>query len=108
MVNSEVERTLGCNYLVNAAGPWGAALAQMAGVGGEAQPDPVLRVPLPVSPRKRCVFVFKCPTGPEHDFPLIADYTGSYVRREGVGGTFLAGMSPPEVSFMACVDRTPK
>lgn len=98
MVDSESERTMSCDYLVNATGPWGAALALMAGVGDEAQLHPALRVPLPVSPRKRCVFVFKCPTGPEQDWPLIVDYTGSYVKREGTEATFLAGINPPEVS----------
>lgn len=97
MTKSQDEKELSCNYLVNAAGPWGAKLALMAGVGEEAQEDPVLRVPLPVSPRKRCVFVFKCPSGPTRDSLLIADYTGPFVRREGGGSTFIAGMCPPKV-----------
>lgn len=98
MVKSQEESELRCKYLVNATGPWGARLALMAGIGEGAQANPILRVPLPVSPRKRCVFVFKCPSGPVHHCPLVVDCTGVYFRRESGGGTFLTGMSPPQVS----------
>ena len=104
-MTSEEERILSCNYLVNAMGPWGAALPLMAGVGDEASADPVLRVPLPISPRKRCIFVFKCPTASEYDFPLLVDYTGPYFRCEGGRDTFIAGVSPPKVRFTHTVLR---
>jgi FAD-dependent oxidoreductase domain-containing protein 1 len=101
MMNSEEERSLNCNYLVNATGPWAAKVALMAGVGEKTHTDPVLRVALPITPRKRCVFVFKCPTGPVHDCPMIVDHTGPYVRREGTGSTYIAGVSPEEVSIVS-------
>ena len=95
---SKEESSLGCNYLVNATGPWAAKLARMAGVGDATQSHPSLHHPLPVSPRKRCVFVFKCPSGPHGDCPMIIDYNGIYVRPESTEMTFITGVSPPEVS----------
>jgi len=96
------ECELGCSCLVNTAGPWAAEIAVVAGVGEKDDPNPLLRVPLPVVPRKRCVFVFKCPTGPEADCPMVVDYLGAYFRPDGGHGTYLAGISPPQVSACMC------
>ena len=72
----------------------------MAGVGEPLHQNPVMQIPLPVKPRRRCVFVFKCQDVPATDFPFIIDTNGVYLRREGIGGnTFICGMSPPEVQF---------
>jgi glycine/D-amino acid oxidase-like deaminating enzyme len=72
--------TIGCGWLVNAAGPRAAEIARMAGLE------------LPVAPRKRCVFVFDC-REPVPGMPLLIDPTGVYVRPEGTG--FICGAPPP-------------
>jgi FAD-dependent oxidoreductase domain-containing protein 1 len=74
-------RLIGCGTLVNAAGPQAGHVARLAGID------------LPVGPRKRSVFVFRCreQVGP---LPLMVDVTGVWVRPEG--DVFLTGISPPE------------
>ena len=80
-------------FCVNAAGAWAGEVARMAGIGtGEG----VMEVPLPIEPRKRCVYVAHCPDGPGIEAPLTVDMTGAYFRREGLGGHYLLGASPPE------------
>ena len=86
---------------MNAAGPWASNLALMAGVGEKGHGNSIMGVELPVRPRKRQVFVFKCPSGPGSDCPLVIDSSGVYFRREGQGSTFTCGHSPPEVG--ACL-----
>lgn len=66
----------------------------MAGIGDDHHCNPVMKIPLPVRPRKRYVFVLHCPTGPR-DCPLLVDISGFYVRRESQEGTFICGLSPP-------------
>ena len=84
-----------CDYLVNAGGPWAAELALLAGIGQPDHENQIMREKLPVEPRLRSVFVFKCPSGPAN-CPLVVD--GSiYWRREG-SGVFLAGLTPAKVS----------
>jgi glycine/D-amino acid oxidase-like deaminating enzyme len=73
--------TTACGTLVDAAGPWAASVAAMAGV------------PLPVEARRRSVFVFE-PRDPPVDCPLVIDTSGAWFRPEG--GAFIAGISPPE------------
>lgn len=92
--------TIHCNHLVNASGAWAQRLALMASIGQKDHPNMTMRTDLPVRPRKRCVFVFKCPSGPTSDCPLVADPSGYYFRREGMGSrTFLCGYSPTEVRY---------
>lgn len=76
-----------CGAVVNAAGCYSNVVAEMAGV-----------TTLPVRARRRCVWVFHCPTGTFEACPLVVDSSGVYFRREGTpaGGTFLAGYSPPD------------
>jgi glycine/D-amino acid oxidase-like deaminating enzyme len=64
---------------VDAAGPWAASVARW------------LDIDLPVRARRRCVFVFTCPT-PLPRCPLVIDPSGLWFRPEGEG--FIGGMSP--------------
>lgn len=50
----------------------------------------------------RYVYVVHCPEGPGLDAPLVIDSSGVYFRREGLGGHYITGASPPEV----CPTRT--
>ena len=65
---------------VNAAGPW--APASRAGSASS----------LPVRARRRCVFVFACPT-PLERCPLVIDTSGVWFRPEGTN-RFICGVSP--------------
>jgi FAD-dependent oxidoreductase domain-containing protein 1 len=62
--------TLPCDVLVNAAGPWAAAVAAWAGID------------LPVRPRRRSVYVVDCRERPAR-FPLTIDPSGLWFRPEG-------------------------
>jgi glycine/D-amino acid oxidase-like deaminating enzyme len=72
---------LDCGVVVNAAGPRARPVAALAGVE------------LPVSARKRCVFVFDC-RQELPDCPLVIDPSGVWFRPEGK--TFICGAPPPE------------
>ncbi|MDQ0469990.1 NAD(P)/FAD-dependent oxidoreductase [Labrys wisconsinensis] len=65
--------------VINAAGPWSAGIAGMAGVE------------LPVVPSKRCVFVFETPARIEN-CPFVFDTSGFWLRPEG--HLFLCGIPP--------------
>lgn len=77
--------TIACGQLVNAAGTGAGALAAMANID------------LPVSPRKRYVYVLDCPDATEalRQGPLTTDWSGMYMRPEG--RNFLCGNSPEGV-----------
>ena len=70
---------LECDTLVNAAGPWAAQVATMAGIA------------LPVRARRRSVFYFNSPAELQ-GCPLVIDPSGAYFRPEGRG--FICGISP--------------
>jgi FAD-dependent oxidoreductase domain-containing protein 1 len=70
---------LGCDWLVNAAGPRAAQVSAMAGLD------------LPVHPRKRYVYHFDCRT-PIGAAPLVVDPSGIYFRPEAP--SYLGGFSP--------------
>ncbi len=72
---------LPADIVVNAAGLWGREVAAMAGIA------------LPLSPRKRQVYVIDC-REPLPDCPLIIDPSGTYVRPEGA--YFICGLAPEE------------
>ena len=75
--------------VVNAAGPFAAAIAAMAGVA------------LPVRPRKRMSYVFDC-RSPLVDVPMTVDYSGLTFRPEG--SRFIAIASPPPEDDPDCED----
>lgn len=48
-----------------------------------------------VACRKRYVYCFTSQEeGPGLNAPLTIDYTGTYFRRDGLGGTYIGGLSP--------------
>jgi glycine/D-amino acid oxidase-like deaminating enzyme len=73
--------TLTCDIVVNAAGPWAAAVADWAGID------------LPVRPRRRSVYVVDCRERPAR-FPLTIDPSGLWFRPEGA--YTICGMPAPE------------
>jgi FAD-dependent oxidoreductase domain-containing protein 1 len=76
---------LKCASVVNAGGPWAAAVSAMAGVAN-----------YPVRPRKRFVFQFHSPSAPKSTLPLTVDPSGVYFRSDGPPQHFLCGRSPSE------------
>ncbi|KAI9556876.1 hypothetical protein GHT06_016668 [Daphnia sinensis] len=84
-------RTIDFSICVMAAGAQSGKVSKLAGIGLGTG---LLRNALPVEPRKRYVYCFHAPEGPGLDCPLTVDTTGSYFRREGLGGHYVAGKSP--------------
>ncbi|XP_072878296.1 FAD-dependent oxidoreductase domain-containing protein 1 isoform X3 [Chlorocebus sabaeus] len=84
-----------CSIVINAAGAWSAQIAALAGIG-KGPPGTLQGTKLPVEPRKRYVYVWHCPQGPGLETPLVADTSGAYFRREGLGSNYLGGRSPTE------------
>lgn len=78
-VDTQASGTLACGAVVNAAGPRARFVANMAGLD------------VPVSPRKRDVFVFQCRQEVPIE-PLVIDPRGLYFRREGQ--YFICGRQP--------------
>jgi len=71
---------LPCDIVVNAAGPWAAAVAAWAGID------------LPIRPRRRSVYVVDCRERPAR-FPLTIDPSGLWFRPEGA--YTICGMPAP-------------
>ncbi len=88
---------IGCDHFVNTGGPWASQLALMAGIGDPTHSNRVMRAPLPVKPRRRCVFVIKCPDLITEECPMLINIDGTYFRKEGVQNTFICGVGTPEV-----------
>lgn len=92
MKNGEI-RDVKFSVVIIAAGAQSGEVAKLARIGtGKG----MLSIPLPVEPRKRYVYVFQCQndSGPGINTPLTIDPTGTYFRRDGLGGNYLAGKSP--------------
>lgn len=92
MKNGEI-RDVKFSVVIIAAGAQSGEVAKLARIGtGKG----MLSIPLPVEPRKRYVYVFQCENdnGPGINTPLTIDPTGTYFRRDGLGGNYLAGKSP--------------
>jgi sarcosine oxidase subunit beta len=86
--------TVNTGTVVNAAGPWAAAVGAMAGVQ------------VPVRPLRRQIAVTTSVAGLPHDFPMVIDFAQSlYFHREGHG--VLTGMSNlcEKEGFDQSVDR---
>jgi FAD-dependent oxidoreductase domain-containing protein 1 len=81
--------TIACGAVVNAAGPRAGMVAELAGIE------------LPVSPRKRFVYVFDCRKSIASN-QLVIDPTGVYFRPEGKN--FIGGVSPPADADEDCFD----
>ncbi|KAF6081185.1 FAD dependent oxidoreductase domain containing 1 [Phyllostomus discolor] len=84
-----------CAIVINAAGAWSGRVAELAGIG-KGPPGTLQGTKLPVEPRKRYVYVWHCPQGPGLESPLVADTSGVYFRRDGLGNNYLGGCSPTE------------
>nr|KAF6311756.1 FAD dependent oxidoreductase domain containing 1 [Pipistrellus kuhlii] len=84
-----------CAIVINAAGAWSGQVAELAGIG-KGPPDTLEGTKLPVEPRKRYVYLWHCPEGPGLETPFVADTSGAYFRREGLGHNYLGGCSPTE------------
>ncbi len=78
-VKTKNARQVTCDHFVNAAGPFAGDLAKQAGLF------------LPVTPKRRNVFVIENPAKFEN-MPLVIDPSGFYIRPEG--DYFLVGWSP--------------
>lgn len=86
-------RDIKFSVVIIATGAQSGDVAKLARIGtGKG----MLSVPLPVEPRKRYVYVYQCENdnGPGINTPLTIDPTGTYFRRDGLGGNYLAGKSP--------------
>ncbi|XP_059873679.1 FAD-dependent oxidoreductase domain-containing protein 1 isoform X2 [Delphinus delphis] len=93
--HSQEYQPVECAIVVNAAGAWSGRIAELAGIG--KGPSGTLQgTKLPVEPRKRYVYLWHCPQGPGLEAPLVADPSGAYFRREGLGNNYLGGCSPAE------------
>jgi len=77
------------------------AVLLAGGASGLSAMARALDTPLPVSSRKRCVYVFETPAQIA-DCPLVIDTSGVYFRPEGA--FFLAGVSPEEAHDPECFD----
>ncbi|XP_069804455.1 FAD-dependent oxidoreductase domain-containing protein 1 isoform X2 [Dendropsophus ebraccatus] len=95
MQNSLENQPVECMAVINTAGAWSSKVAEMCGIGS-GNPGSYEEIRLPVEPRKRYVYMFHCPNGPGLDCPLLIDSSGAYFRREGLGGNYIGGLSPPE------------
>ncbi len=73
-------RAVAAGVVVNAAGPWAARVARLAGVD------------LPVEPVRRQVYVFEPAIPVSYDLPLVIDTSGVYFRQEP-GKRILTGRS---------------
>ena len=72
---------VGCSFLVNAAGAWAGAVAELA------------KIQLPVVPKKRIIYGLDCREELNPKLPLVIDSSGVFIRSEGTG--FVCGVSPP-------------
>ena len=94
--------------VVNAAGPWAADVARLAGIGVDNgnEESESLNIGLPVEPRKRYIYLFEAKDGPVLNVPLTIDHTGVFFRRHGIGNQYVCGLNQTEVILISCVCKT--
>mmetsp|Transcript_28160 Transcript_28160/g.77407 ORF Transcript_28160/g.77407 Transcript_28160/m.77407 type:complete len:445 (+) Transcript_28160:185-1519(+) len=95
VINYSVEK------VVNAAGAHCQDLMEI--LASTTSSSPLIH-PMPVEPRKRCIFFFHCPSAASFTAPLTVCPTSMvYFRSEGTGsnGHFLCGVSPSEEDDIA-------
>lgn len=85
------EKTIQFGTLIIAAGRDTGRVASMIGCGSGNGP---LQIPIPIEPRKRYAYVIHCPEAPGLAMPFLIDSSGSFCRREGLGGNYVCGSSP--------------
>lgn len=90
VLSGKEEREVSVATVINAAGAFGGQLV------AECGPDVT---PLPVKPRKRCIFMVHARDGddvvlPPTTGPLTIDPSGVYFRPEGSPGRYLCAVSP--------------
>ncbi|KAG5889634.1 hypothetical protein JTB14_028914 [Gonioctena quinquepunctata] len=90
--NEDQFRTIEFSICIIAAGCESGEVAQLAKVG--VGPG-MLSIPLPIEKRKRYVYTYNClENAPSINTPMVIDHSGLYFRRDGLGGTFISGLSP--------------
>lgn len=82
--------------VVNAAGPWAADVARLAGIGTSTDSSSPLSVSLPIEKRKRYVFQFTADEGPLLNVPLTIDPSGVWFRRSKLTNYYLCGRNNTE------------
>ncbi|KAL3282084.1 hypothetical protein HHI36_005283 [Cryptolaemus montrouzieri] len=86
------KKSITFSICILAAGSDSNEIAKLVKIGSGTG---ILSVPLPVEKRKRYVYNFACQGElPGINTPLTVDRTGTYFRRDGLGGRFIAGLSP--------------
>ena len=81
---------ISCGFMVNAAGPRAAVIADMAGIE------------LPVEPRKRYTWIFSAEQPLDRPLPLTIDPSGIHLRQYGKTD-YMAG-SPPHIDLAVAFD----
>ncbi|KAL7739256.1 hypothetical protein ACLKA6_008727 [Drosophila palustris] len=88
-------RTIKFALCVIAAGTESGNVARLAKIGLGAG---MLRVPLPIDARKRHMYVLHTeePSAPGMSMPMIVDTSGTFLRRDGLGGHYVCGYNAQE------------
>jgi len=83
--------------VLNAAGPWGARVARMAGIDA------------PINPCRVQVAFFRRPAGHEDAHPVVADFVNATYFRSETGGLTLVGLiDPSEAEAIVDPEAYPK
>ncbi|KAH8395464.1 hypothetical protein KR215_006932 [Drosophila sulfurigaster] len=103
------ERTIKFALCVIAAGSDSDQVARLAHIGQGAG---ILQVPLPIDARQRHTYVISTQEEKTHSMamsmPMIVDTSGSYIRRQGLGGHYVYGInsaSPADSSYFDLMIR---
>lgn len=92
-INTDSER-FDAPIVLNCAGPWGARVAELAGVE------------VPINSCRVQVAFFRRPKGYEADHPVVADFTQATYFRSETGGLTLVGLiDPAEADAVVDPDR---